>query len=287
MRYPPVMKTILALLVVAATAAYAEPIRAFDAPEQAHWHEGSRSWYVSNLGGGVSLEKDGVGWITKLDEDGNVAVPQWVAGLHAPTGMDSAGDLLYVVDRDALVVIDVPTATIARRVPLPGVEFPNDVVVGSGGEAYVSDFMGHRIVMVDGDIVETFYEGEGLRYPNGLAIDGASLVVATWGDMTNSATFEVGRPGTVFLIDLSVRDLMPLGEGAPMGSFDGIVKIDERFYGTDWLGGRLLRIERDGSFRPVLSGFRMLADLGYRPETRQIMMPEMSADRVILLSLDP
>jgi len=261
---------------------------AFDAPEQAHWHDGSQSWFVSSLGGGLSLEKDGYGWISRLDGDGRVISARWVDGLDAPTGMDSLGDRLWVADRDVLVEIAVSEARVVRRVPLPDAAFPNDVAAGPGGEVYVSDFMGHRIFRIrDGGEPEIFVEGGLLRYPNGLVVDGDRLVVATWGEMSDPATFAVSVPGTLLQIDLATRELAPYGDGRPMGSFDGIVIVGDLVYGTDWLGGRLLRIEPDGSFRVVLSGFKQLADLGYRPDTRQLMMPEMSADRVILMSLDP
>lgn len=261
---------------------------AFDAPEQAHWHAASASWYVSSLGGGVSLERDGYGWISRLDPEGKVLDARWVAGLDAPTGIDSDGNRLVVADRDAVIEIDVAAGAIVNRVALPQADFPNDVAIGPDGSVYVSDFMGHRIFRIPaGGKPGILVEGGAVRYPNGLVVDGERLLVATWGEMTDPATFAVATPGTVLTVDLATGEVAPWGDGRAMGSFDGIVKVGDIVYGTDWLGGRLLRIEPDGSFRPVLTGFRQLADLGYRPDTRQLMMPEMSTDRVILLSLDP
>ena len=34
---------------------------AYDAPDQAVWHAPSKTWFVSNLGGGISLERDNYG----------------------------------------------------------------------------------------------------------------------------------------------------------------------------------------------------------------------------------
>ena len=52
------------------------------------------------------------------------------------------------------------------------------------------------------------------------------------------------------------------------------------------MGRRLLRIARDGTVTEVLTGFKQLADLGYRPDTGQLGLPEMSSSRVFLLTLD-
>ena len=48
---------------------------AFDAPDQAVWHAPTKTWFVSNLGGGISLEKDNYGWITQVDQSGNIIHP--------------------------------------------------------------------------------------------------------------------------------------------------------------------------------------------------------------------
>ena len=69
----------------------------YDAPDQVVWDPSSRSWFVSNLGGGISLKRDGYGWIVKLDQTGKVIDPRWVENLDAPTGMVVAGNLLYAV----------------------------------------------------------------------------------------------------------------------------------------------------------------------------------------------
>lgn len=47
---------------------------AYDALDQIVWHAPSKTWFVSNLGGEISLEKDSNAWISRTDERGNVIV---------------------------------------------------------------------------------------------------------------------------------------------------------------------------------------------------------------------
>ncbi len=63
---------------------------AYDAPDQVVWHAPSKTWFVSNLGGGISLEKDNNGWISRIDQNGKILDPFWFGkeeGMHAPSGM--------------------------------------------------------------------------------------------------------------------------------------------------------------------------------------------------------
>lgn len=276
------------VLVFGAGTALADQHEPFDAPEQMTWHAPSQSWFVSSLGGGVSLEKDGYGWVTRLDAAGKVVNPRWVKGLDAPTGMTAIGDRLFVADRGVVVEVDVPTARIVARHAVTGAEFVNDVTAAPNGDLYVSDFMGNRIYRLPAATraAEVFVASDALDFPNGLVVDGDQLIVATWGPMTDPKTFATSRPGTVLTVDLATNAIKPLADGRPIANFDGIVKVGDVFCGTDWVGGRLLRIARDGTVTEVLTGFKQLADLGYRPDTGQLGLPEMSSSRVFLLTLD-
>lgn len=258
-----------------------------DNPESAHWDSGSGSWFISNLGGEkVTLEKDGYGWISRLNERGEVISNRWVEGLDAPTGMASFKNFLYVGDRGVLVIIDIEAGKVLRKIPLPGSAFINDVAASPKGEVYVSDTFMNRIYRIKKNkIVEVFVQDDKLEYPNGLLVDGDNLVVATWGPMTDRATFATSRKGTLMTVNLKNRNIEPVGAGAPMANFDGIVKYDGAYYATDWTGGRLLKITAAGDVEEVLTGFAQFADLGLNPETGMLMVPEMSKNRFIKVYL--
>lgn len=267
-------------------AALADAPPVLDAPESAYWHAGTASWYVSNLGGGLSVERDGYGWIARFDAAGQPRDARWVQGLDAPTGMASVGDRLYVADRAGLVEIDIPAAKILRTIELPGAAFPNDVAASSDGTIYVSDMAGNRIYRVPpGSDAEVWIESDALDNPNGLSVEGGTLVVATWGPMIDPAGFATRHPGTVLLVDRVTGAIRPLREGAQIANLDGIVRVGEHWFATDWSGGRLLRIDADGRHEVVMSGFLQLADLGYSAETHTLGLPLMGDDRLVLLRL--
>lgn len=261
--------------------------KTLDAPESAYFDKGSQAWYVSNLGGGfVTLEEDGYGWISKLDKDGKIVKGRWIEGLNAPTGMASVGNKLYVADRGCLVEIDIKNAKILRKIPLAKSEFVNDVAAAPNGDIYVSDTFTNTIyrLPLNGKI-ENFYTSEALEYPNGLWVDGNQLVIATWGPMTNRATFETSRKGTLKKLNLQTKQLTNVGAGLPIANMDAVVKYGSSYYVSDWTGGRLLRVDEGGKVKVMLTGYNQFADLGIDVERGVIMMPEMSTGRVFTIQL--
>ncbi|MDD3518114.1 MAG: hypothetical protein PHQ14_07165 [Chromatiales bacterium] len=276
-------------LFLMGAATQANPLPApviLDAPASAHWHAASRSWFVSNLGGGLSFDTDGYGWISRFDENGRLLASRWVEFLHAPTGLTSIGDTLYAVDRGVLALIDIPTARVRSRIDLPGAGIPNDVAAAPNGDLYVSDTALNRIYRVSGNRSEVWLETDALQGPSGLWVDGEELIVATWGPMTDIVTFAAEHPGTLLKVNLKTKELRPLGEGRPIANFAGIVKVDDVYYATDWSGGQLLKLDPQGKATAVMRGFFQLADLGYSPAMRTLGLPVMRDNRFILLHLD-
>lgn len=258
-----------------------------DTPENAYWDANSKSWFISNLGGEkVTLEKDGYGWITRLNENGNVIENRWVEGLDAPTGMASYNGFLYVADRGVVVKIHIESGKIIEKIKLPGARFPNDVAAAPNGDIYVSDTYENVIYKINNKgKVDVFLRTKKLECPNGLWVDGNDLIVATWGPMTNEATFETSRKGTLMTIDLKTKDITPIGKGLPIANFDGVVKYGDYYYATDWTGGRLLKISDNGEVNEVLTGFVQMADLGIDSKRGILLIPEMSKDRFIIVQL--
>ena len=209
----------LALLVAAWSAVAQSPLDA----QAAYCMPAARAGSCP-VGGGLSLERDGYGWITRYDADGKLLAARWVDGLHAPTGMAAVGNLLYVVDRDGVHEIDISTSRILRTLALPGARFPNDIAAAPSGELFVSDFEGNRIYRLDSARdSEIWFEGPALQNPNGLIVDGDALVVATWG---RSSRHRASRSPTSAPCCAST---LPNGHFsrsvAVRSSFDGVVVV--------------------------------------------------------------
>ncbi len=258
-----------------------------DAPESTFYDPATQSWFVSSLGGGkVTLEKDGYGWITRLDKNRKVISKRWIEGLDAPTGMSVFKNKLYVGDRGVLVEIDISKGEIIRRIPLPGAEFINDVAISPNGEVYISDTFKNRIYRMNlGGEIEVFLESNKLNFPNGLWLDEDQLIVATWGSITERTTFATSKKGTLLKVNLSTKEISPIGKGLPIANFDGVVKYGDYYYCTDWTGGRLLQISEAGEVTEIATGFNQFADLGIDTEKGIVVIPEMSKNRLILINL--
>lgn len=257
-----------------------------DSPENAYWDFDSESWFISSLGGEkVTIAEDAYGWLTRLDKDRNVIASRWVEGLDAPTGMASYKGHLYVADRGVLVKINIEKGEIIEKIKLTGSRFPNDVAAADNGDIYISDTYENIIYKLDlKGKLEVFLQSDQLECPNGLWVDGNNLIVASWGPMSNEATFETSKKGTVLKVNRKTKVIQPIGEGKPIANFDGIVKYENYYLATDWTGGRLLKISKSGEVTEILTGFIQLADLGIDEKNGIIMMPEMSKNRFIILN---
>ena len=262
-------------------------VAGFQAPESAYWHAASQSWFVSNVAGSPT-EKDGKGWISRLDANGKRTKERWVDGLNAPKGIRINGRTLYVADIDELVVVDTTRAKVKARLKAPGATFLNDVAIGRGGEVYVSDTMTNAIYRCRSDrVCEVFAKTEKLEGPSGLLVEGNRLVVAAWGIITDPATFGTKTPGHLLQVDLGTKEITPIGDGQPVGNLDGLEKDGADYLVTDWVAGKLLRISKSGAVTVLKDGFKNSADLGYDPTRRLIAVPEMGGGKVQLLRLDP
>jgi sugar phosphate isomerase/epimerase/sugar lactone lactonase YvrE len=262
-------------------------LTAFDAPDQAVWHAPSRTWFVSNLGGGISLKRDGYGWITRLDASGAVLTARWLEGFDAPSGMVTTDETLYVCDRDGLIEVDIASGSVRKKHLLPEGKFINDVARASNGDLYVSDFSANRIYQISkGGKPEVFIDDPRLDTPDGLLMVGNNLIVATWGPITNSATFETSRLGTMLSVDLNTKKIRPYKGEGEIGNLEGLTHVDGTIYVTDWMRGALMRETATG-WEDVLTGLKNPTDPGYAPELGIIAVPEHTGNRVLFLRVHP
>ena len=139
----------------------------FKVPESVLF-DGHNTLYVSNIDGTDPWGKDGKGSIGKMSADGKNITVDWVTGLNCPKGIDMYGGKLYVADLTELVVIDITSAKIEKRIPVLGAERLNDVTVGEKGVVYVSDSKARRVYTIRDERIKIVLDTFDLKGPNGV-----------------------------------------------------------------------------------------------------------------------
>lgn len=110
----------------------------FDKPESAVYDVKKQVIYVSNINGQYCT-KDGNGFISRVDLDGNILELNWVTGLNSPQGLALHGNKLYVADVDEIMEIDVDQEKIINKYKIDGAKFLNDAASDKSGNIFVSD----------------------------------------------------------------------------------------------------------------------------------------------------
>jgi hypothetical protein len=265
------------------------PSRPFDAPDQCVWHAPSRTWFVSNLGGGISLAKDGYGWLTRLDENGKVIDPFWIGlaeRMHAPSGMVATDRYLYVCDREGVHEIDIAGRKISNFFPIPQGQFINDITMADNGDLYVSDFFANRIYRLprESRVAEVWLETNRLEAPDGLYMDAGKLIVASWGVLSEPGTFNTSKKGDLLKIDLKTKKIEMLSR--EVGNLEGITMAEDFYYVTDWAAGKLLKIHAEtGKVTELLTGLRNPTDPDYAPELGVVAFPQHTGDQVLFIQV--
>ncbi len=148
-------------------------------PECVLFDNGSSSFFVSNINGSPRV-KDGDGFISKLDKKGTIINLQWIRGLNAPKGMSIYKELLYVTDIDQLIIIDHKKGQILKKIDIPEAKFLNDICIDDNGKLFISDSQQRVIYTYENDLVEKWFEGEILSFPNGLCIKDKHLYIGNY-----------------------------------------------------------------------------------------------------------
>jgi len=253
--------------------------KSFSAPESAYYDGATGLIYVSNVVG-AGGKKDGKGWISKLTPGGKVISVKWVRGLNAPMGMRSHDGVLWVTDIDRVVTIDMKTGKITKRIDIGGAKFLNDIAIAPDGTVYISDTIGDKIYQIKGDMLSVFMSGKILESPNGLLYRNGRLYVAAWGK-GRADDWSTKTPGRIYYIDPGTKKIHYVTK-KPLGNLDGLeIDNDGNFIVSDWMAGKIYRVNRRGKAKLIRSGPKGFADIGYVPTTGLIIVPEMQENRVV------
>lgn len=258
----------------------------FQTPESTIYDADQDVWFVTNINGNPS-QKDGNGFISRLNADGTVDSLEFIAGgkngvtLNAPKGTAIVGDTLWVADIDAVRGFDKRTGAPVAAIQFGKLAlFLNDIAVGGDGALYVTDTgirfdekgqMSHpspdRIFKVTGREVTVAVEGDTLQRPNGIAWDraGNRFIVASFGG-NNIFAWTPGSQPTVI--------------GTGPGQHDGVeILPDGRVVVTSWTDSSVF-VMQEGGNRKIATGLPSPADLGVDPKTNRMAVPIFTGNRV-------
>lgn len=251
-------------------------------PESACYDTTTKKLYVSNVASDA-VAKDGMGFISTVGLDGKIEKLKWVTGLNSPKGIRIFENLLWVSCVHELVGINIKKAEIVKRIEPKGAKFLNDVAVDSKGTVYVSDMLANVIYTFDGKETKVFADGEELEWPNGLLVDGDRILVGGWGKP--SEDFSTKVPGRLFSLDLKTKKKTLITQ-KPTGNLDGI-ELDGKggYIVTDWLAGKVLHIDKAGTVKTILEGFKGAADHAYLADKTLLILPRMQENALTAYDL--
>lgn len=248
----------------------------FKNPESAIYDEKNNVIYVSNVNG-PPAEKDGNGFISKVSMDGNIIALEWVAaGLNAPKGLAITGDHLYVADIDTLVEIDIARGKISHRYTIEGAKFLNDTVAAADGTVYVSDTAGNTIYSLKNGRIAPWLSSTELISPNGLCLEKGRMLVGSAGIFGEKPV-----PGEFLAVSLADKTISSASGGKLIGALDGVEAArDGGYYVTDWAGGKIYRIGRNGDFKVLMTLEQGTADIDYIQSKDILLVPLMMSGKL-------
>ncbi len=189
-------------------------------PESVCYFSAGELFFVSNINGKPS-EKEGNGFISKIDKSGKILNLKWIEGLNAPKGMAIYNNFLVVTDIDRIVVIDIEKSEIANIYNVDNAEFLNDVAVSSEGEFFISDMAANVVYKFKIGESPTIFAEKFLKSPNGLFYIEDFLFV--------------GNNDFILKYNLSTDCFTKVYENT--GSIDGLYGLSlQKFIVSDWTG---------------------------------------------------
>lgn len=264
----------------------------FVQPENIVYDSAADVYLVSNLGGGGPARDDN-GFVSRVAADGRVLDLKWISGgrngveLDSPKGLAIRGDTLAVADLGSLRLFDRRTGAPLRTIPLPGLVM-NDVAFAPDGSIWITDTGPARDktpvdtthdcdavwhVTPDGS-VHAAARGLWLDRPDGIVVDGRSVLVATFGGNTIERVWATGQkePSTI--------------ESLPAGRLDGFRRLaDGTLLLTSWDAGVVWRLWKDDEPRRVLAGVTSPAGVALDTRRHRLAVTSMQRNELYLLPL--
>jgi sugar lactone lactonase YvrE len=273
----------LASMLTLSNAASAEPTPLwqfddFKMPESVLYDAQRSQIYVSNVNQGP-IDMDGNGSIGRISADGKTHEVEWITGLSSPKGIAQSGKYLYVADVRELVVINLDTAKISARYPVPEAGVLNGIAFSDQGDLYVSDWMGNRIYKLEGSELTVWLETPDLESPNGLVVKDGYLYVASWG-AGPKADFSTESSGLLKRISLKSKKIKDLPPGNDWMNLDGLHPMKNGWLASDFMKGELIMLSKKGKRESVTKLAPTAADFWLVEDKDLLLVPYFMGNRV-------
>mgnify|MGYP003583577125 FL=1 len=281
------MKKIALSLITTAILGFASTltIEGFSSPESTIVNK--NDLYISNVGKELKPTlKDGDGFISKLDINGNIKELHFIDGLNAPKGMGIVGNTLFVADIDTLRGFDLSTKKEVFNVVFEGVNFLNDITVKDSNTLFIgaSDTSAIYEVNISNKSYKKLMD---FTVANGLFYEDGILYTAQLGSTTQNM---FDGKGKLYKIDL--KDNNKLTQlGTFEGVLDGVHKVGNKVYVSDWGNAKKTGIIRvydlETKKESVLETelFMGAADFWIDEKSKKIFMPQMIGGKVTIFDL--
>jgi len=254
----------------------------FNNPESIVFDSKNEVFYVSNRGAGGPTAKDENGFIAKVEADGKMQTLEWITGLNAPKGTALKGNTLYVADIDEVVEIDIINGVITNKYTATDAEILNDVTIDSKGDIYISDTRKSAIYKLSNGSLELWIEDMALEQPNGLYAEKDQLIVASWGIVTDPATWGTDVPGHVKTVSLADKKIQPLGNTNLIGNMDGIERDEKgNYFVSNWRSGEIFYLRPNGEVKTLTKLDRGAADLVFTKEKKLLVVPVAFENKIV------
>lgn len=234
----------------------------FDMPESVTIDMRRDRLIVSSIVGHPG-QADGNGTLALLSPEGEILDAEWVTGLNAPKGMAIVGDILLVTDLTQLHEIDVNTGALLRSIDVENAAFLNDIT-SDGTRAFISGFMTNNIWRYEDAELSLWMNDPELHHPNGLLIEGDTLLVGSWGQGMRD-DFTTASAGDLLAIDIRSKEIEIIA--SELGNLDGIARLGDEIIVSDWVSGALFSVTPDGTPTQIAQLAAGLADIAASGDT--------------------
>lgn len=276
----------IALSVAIAAAAFGGQmeISGFDHPESALVD--AKRAYVSNVGVKLlPMDKDGDGYISLLNKQGEVINKNFITGLNAPKGMALIGSTLFVADVDEVRGFDVVGKKQTFSAVLDGVKFLNDIAVKDQNTLLVSASDSGKIYEIN---IKTKARKVVAQLPtvNGLIYEKGKIYAVT---LAKTAENMFGGGGKLVEIDAKSGKITELSKAE--GILDGIQKVGDVIYFSDWVKFDKAGVVRSYNLKSKEEselGFEKIggpADFWIDKKEGKIWIPKMLEGKVLVVDL--